>query len=102
MTRNNSPKKSAKALEKSIQKLNGWNSNAELTKITKVLEFSSFINALSFVAKIAVHAEVLNHHPTITITYKTVKVILTTHDAQGLTKLDFELAKRIDDLKNNC
>ena len=54
---------------------------------------------LAFVAKVAVHAEVMNHHPDIELSYGKVKVKLSTHDAKGLTTLDFELAKRIDGIQ---
>ena len=45
---------------------------------------------------VAVVAEEINHHPTWTNTYNRLEVILTTHDTGGISKLDFELAKRID------
>jgi 4a-hydroxytetrahydrobiopterin dehydratase len=91
-----------KAFKTQFEKLDGWVLNAKATEISKSIEFTSFINALAFVAKIAVHAEILDHHPTITLSYKTVTILLTTHDKGGLTKLDFELAKRIDLLGVHC
>jgi 4a-hydroxytetrahydrobiopterin dehydratase len=77
----------------------GWTTNQKATMLTRSFAFPSFINALAFVAKITVHAEVLGHHPDIELSYGKVKVKLTTHEVKGLTKADFELAKRIDNLR---
>lgn len=95
------PKKLANAdIEKKLLKISGWNTNAKQTELSKTFLFPSFIVGLSFVAKIAVHAEILEHHPDIELSYGKVKVKLSTHDVKGLTKADFELAKRIDGLKS--
>ena len=87
-----------KQLEKSLGALSGWVVNKKETELSKSFAFSNFVTALAFCAKILVHAEVLNHHPELVVSYGKVKVKLTTHDAKGLTKLDFDLAKRIDSL----
>ena len=87
-----------KDVEKHLRALSAWKPNAKHTSISKEFSFASFISALAYVAKISVHAEVLNHHPTIELSYGNVKVTLTTHSAKGLTKSDFELAGRIDGL----
>lgn len=85
-------------VQKRLNALSEWVPNKKHTELTKVFEFPSFITGLAFAAKITVHAEVIGHHPVIELSYGKVKVKLTTHDAKGLTKLDFELAKRIDAL----
>jgi 4a-hydroxytetrahydrobiopterin dehydratase len=87
-----------KEAEKHLRELSEWKPNAKLTQISKTYAFPSFISGLAFIAKISVHAEVLNHHPTIELSYGNVKVTLTTHSAKGLTKSDFELAGRIEKL----
>lgn len=87
-----------KDVEKHLKSLSEWKPNAKHTSISKEYDFTSFIAGLAFVAKVSVHAEVLNHHPVIELSYGVVKVTLTTHDAKGLTKSDFELAGRIDKL----
>ena len=87
-----------KQIEKALQSLDGWRVNKAGTQLTRSFEFDNFVFALAFCAKIAVHAEVLDHHPELHLTYGTVKVKLSTHDVDGLTKLDFDLAKRIDEL----
>jgi len=66
-------------------------------KITRTLEFSSFKEAIGFVNKVAEAAEQMDHHPDIRVhSYKKVDIELTTHDAGGVTKKDYELAKEID------
>lgn len=87
-----------KQIDKSVQALNAWDLNKAKTQISKTFEFENFVTALAFCAKIAVHAEVLGHHPDLQLTYGKVKVKITTHETKGLTKLDFDLAKRIDRL----
>ncbi len=77
-------------------RLPAWNINSKQTEISRSFEFANFLSGLAFIAKVAVHAEILNHHPEIELTYTKVKIKLTTHDIKGLSSLDFELAKRID------
>ena len=86
-------------IEKRLKNISGWQLNKKQTELSKSFEFPSFITGLAFVAKIAVHAEILDHHPTIELTYTSVRVILTTHDVKGLSAADFALAKRIDSLR---
>jgi 4a-hydroxytetrahydrobiopterin dehydratase len=87
-----------KQIEKNLTDLSPWVLNKKGTEIKKTFKTKSFIGGLSFIAKVAVHAELLDHHPSIELEYQTVTVKLSTHDAGGLTKLDFDLAKRIDAL----
>ncbi len=85
--------------ERHLQALSGWHVNATHSVISKIFISQNFIQGLAFIAKIAVHAEVLGHHPDIELSYGKVVVKLTTHDAEGLTKKDFELAERIEGLR---
>ncbi len=87
-----------KQVQKKLQSLPDWVANKKCTEIHKVFSFQSFIEGLSFVAKVTVHAELMNHHPTVLLSYSQVKVTLTTHDVKGLTTNDFELATRIEKL----
>jgi 4a-hydroxytetrahydrobiopterin dehydratase len=64
--------------------------------IGKVFKRKNFLDGLSFVTKMAVLAEMANHHPDVLLTWPKVTVMLTTHDAVGLTDKDFELAGEID------
>ncbi len=90
---------SPKDIEKKLKAISLWQLNKKQTELSKTYTFSSFITALAFVAKITVHAEVVGHHPNIELSYGKVRVILTTHDVKGLSSADFELAKRIDNLR---
>jgi len=83
-------------IEKKHKKIPDWSLNSKQTEISRVFPASSFITGLSFIAKITVHAEIMSHHPTVELSYGHVKVKISTHDVKGLTKLDFELAEKID------
>lgn len=63
-----------------------------------IFEFEDFKEAFSAMTRIAFEAEKMNHHPEWTNIYNTIEFYLTTHDADGVTDKDFELAKLIDDL----
>jgi len=88
-----------KQVEKKLEKLDGWKLNTKGTQITKTFAFKNFVTALAFVAKVAVHAEVMQHHPDIELSYGSVKIKLTTHDVGGLSDADFALAVRIDEME---
>jgi 4a-hydroxytetrahydrobiopterin dehydratase len=73
---------------------NGW--ELKDGKIAKSFQFTSFMNAIEFVNQIARIAERLNHHPIITINWKTVKLSLKSFDVDAITKRDISLAKEIE------
>ena len=79
-----------------LEELEGW--SREGGAIERSLEFDDFMEAIEFIGQLAPHAEELDHHPEIFNVYNEVDIKLTTHDAGGLTALDFELARRIDEL----
>lgn len=87
-------------LKKLTKLLPQWQVNVKQTELQRTFSFSSHIDALVFIARITVHAQVLNHHPDLHFTYKKVKVKLTTHDCKGLTNVDVEFAKRTDSLNS--
>ena len=60
--------------------------------------FANFIRAFGFMSSVALVAEAMNHHPEWSNVYDRVVVDLITHDAQGLTALDVELATRMTEL----
>jgi 4a-hydroxytetrahydrobiopterin dehydratase len=66
--------------------------------ISRSVEFPSFLEAVDAVNKIAREAEAMDHHPDIDIRWRTVRLALSTHSAGGLTTLDFQLAKKLDQL----
>jgi 4a-hydroxytetrahydrobiopterin dehydratase len=76
----------------------GWEMTEGRDAIRKSFVFANFVEAFGFMARAALHAEKLNHHPEWFNVYKTVEVTLSTHDAGGLTDLDVRLASRMDRL----
>lgn len=60
--------------------------------------FKDFVEAFSFITAVALVAEKANHHPNWNNAYNKVVIALSTHDANGITKKDFDLAKAIDKL----
>ena len=59
-------------------------------------EFENFKDCFSAMSRIAFECEALNHHPEWTNEYNVLKIILTTHDAGGVTDKDFKLALAIE------
>src|SRR4051812_17454418 len=76
--------------------LGGWTRNGE--KIARQFQFKDFVTAWTFMAGCALVAERLGHHPEWFNVYRTVKVELSTHDAGGLSALDFELARAMSEI----
>ena len=65
-------------------------------RIRRTLEFEDFKEAMRFVNSVARLAEKADHHPDIDIRWNKVTLTLSTHDAGGLTALDFTLAAKCD------
>jgi 4a-hydroxytetrahydrobiopterin dehydratase len=61
-------------------------------------EFDNFKDCMSAMNRIAFECEALNHHPEWTNVYNTLDIKLTTHDAEGVTELDFKLAGLINQI----
>lgn len=74
----------------------GWGAVPDRDAIRKVWRFRNFSEAWGFMARAALAAEKLNHHPEWKNTYNVVDVTLSTHDAGGLTLLDVKLAGLLD------
>lgn len=83
-------------IEYSMTAVKGW-SRAGNT-ITKTFAFASFLDGIAWLQKVAAAAERLNHHPDLDIRYNKITATLSTHDAGGLTKHDFDLAGEMDGL----
>ena len=64
--------------------------------LTKSFQFKDFTEAFGFMTRVAMQAEKLNHHPEWNNVYNQVRINLNTHDAGGITELDFKLAAFID------
>ena len=67
-------------------------------KLHRELKFRDFSEAFAFMTRVALEAERLNHHPEWSNVWNTVEIDLVTHDAGGISPLDFSLAERIDSL----
>ncbi len=67
-------------------------------KLHREYAFKDFVHAFGFMASAALVAESMNHHPEWFNVYSTVRVDLATHDAGGITELDFTLAGKMEDL----
>ena len=65
-------------------------------KIKKTFKFKSFIEAFSFMSKVAIYAEKKDHHPEWSNVYNKVEICLTTHDAGGITEKDVDLINFIE------
>jgi 4a-hydroxytetrahydrobiopterin dehydratase len=74
----------------------GWAPTAGRDAIRKRYQFSDFNAAFSFMTRVAMKAEQMNHHPEWLNIWNTVEITLSTHDAAGLTELDNQLARFIE------
>ena len=91
-------KLSGEARTAALAKLSGWREVKDRDAITKRFQFKDFNEAFGFMARAALVAEKLDHHPEWFNVYNKVDVTLSTHDAGGLTDLDFRLAEAMDKL----
>ena len=73
-----------------------WKIIEDGKKIKKTFKFKSFIEAFSFMSKIAIYAEKKDHHPEWSNVYNKVEICLTTHDAGGITEKDVDLINFIE------
>ena len=82
-----------------IKALKGWRiPDGERDVIFKVYKFNDFKTAFAFMSGAALKAEQMDHHPEWFNVYNKVEVTLTTHDADGVTQKDLELAGFMDQL----
>ncbi|HEX4980562.1 MAG TPA: 4a-hydroxytetrahydrobiopterin dehydratase [Ilumatobacteraceae bacterium] len=77
-----------------VAPLEGWELDGDTLR--RHLVFDSFVQAFGFMAQVALIAERLDHHPNWSNVYNRVDIAVTTHDAGGLTALDFEFVRRVD------
>ena len=75
-----------------------WTLDADGKAIERSFKFTDFAAAFAFLTRVAAHAESVDHHPEFTSVWNRVDFRLITHDADGLTQRDVELAKAIDAL----
>ncbi len=79
-----------------LETLEGWEKVDGRDAIRKTFVFADFVEAFGWMSKVALTAEKMDHHPEWYNVYKTVEVTLTTHDSNGVTGKDAELAKAMD------
>jgi 4a-hydroxytetrahydrobiopterin dehydratase len=89
---------SAEARDRALGRLKGWSVVDARDAIRKKFVFADFNEAFGFMTRAALVAEKLDHHPEWFNVYKTVEVTLSTHDAGGVTELDFKLAEAMDEI----
>ncbi|WP_032112301.1 4a-hydroxytetrahydrobiopterin dehydratase [Candidatus Paracaedibacter symbiosus] len=73
-----------------------WKLSDDQLSIGKSVEFKDFTQAFSFMTKVALVAEKMDHHPEWFNVYNKVSICLTTHDCGGLSQKDIDLAMKID------
>jgi len=84
------------ARKAALNGLPNWEYDAGAEGIRRHFEFADFAAAFAFMAHVAILAEKADHHPEWSNVYNKVDILLTTHDADGLSQRDIDLAKQID------
>src|SRR5215468_12394312 len=87
---------SAEERKSAFSALSGWTEVQGREAIAKTFVFKDFNEAFGFMSRAALVAEKSDHHPEWRNVYRTVEVVLATHDAGGVTRLDIELAKAMN------
>jgi|TARA_B110000977_G_scaffold32317_1_gene42884 4a-hydroxytetrahydrobiopterin dehydratase len=90
---------SNKQLNEYLEDLNGWSVVNE--KLSKTFKFSNFIQAFGFMTQVAITSEAMDHHPEWSNVYNRVEINLVTHSEGGITKLDIELAMKVDSISSS-
>ncbi|WP_292052349.1 MULTISPECIES: 4a-hydroxytetrahydrobiopterin dehydratase [unclassified Brevundimonas] len=87
------------ALEAVLAQLPAWHkADDSRPAIRRVLEFADFNAAFGFMSRVAIQAEAVQHHPEWSNVWNRVEIVLTTHDAGGVTQRDIDLARFIDSI----
>jgi 4a-hydroxytetrahydrobiopterin dehydratase len=85
-------------LAKLLAGLHDWKQAAEGNAITRSIKFADFNEAFGFMTRVAIKAQEMDHHPEWSNVYDRVDITLSTHDADGVTEKDAELARFIDSI----
>lgn len=91
-------KLSPETLAQEIATLSGWGHVPDRAAIQKIFKFKDFTQAWCFMNKVAALAEGMDHHPEWRNVYNSVDIVLTTHDAGGITERDIALARAIEQI----
>ena len=91
-------KLSAQEIESGLQALPGWSHDPSAAALRRSYKFRDFGEAFGFMTRVALAAEKADHHPEWSNVWNRVDVLLTTHDAGGLSTRDVQMAQAIDAL----
>ena len=83
-------------IQEGLAHIDGW--SLQEGKLYREYHFADFVEAFGFMAKAALVAERMNHHPEWSNVYNRVTIRLTTHDAGGITNRDMRLAAALNDI----
>lgn len=81
-----------------LNEIHGWAEVEDRDAIRKTYHFADFSEAFGFLSRVALLAEKMDHHPEIFNAYNRVELILSTHEPEGLSERDIELAQAIDEI----
>lgn len=79
-----------------LSELNNWREVTGRDAIQRKITFANFNEAWGFISRVAIEAERRDHHPEWSNVWATVDITLTTHECEGLSRRDVELARFID------
>ncbi len=83
-------------IEDALTEIDGWTFKGQV--IERIFKTGNFNDGVALIGEIAKSADEMDHHPDVFLSYPKVKVHLMTHDVHGITKLDIELARKINEL----
>ena len=86
------------ARKSALAKLNGWSEAKDRDAISRTFTFRDFNEAFGFMTRVAIKAQEMDHHPEWFNVYSNVEITLLTHDANGVTERDIQLARFIDEI----
>jgi 4a-hydroxytetrahydrobiopterin dehydratase len=90
------PKLTIEELKAALKRLPDWSLAKDREAITRGFQFVDFDAAFAFMTRSALLAAKMDHHPEWSNVYNKVEVTLTTHDANGVTQKDIDLATNLD------
>jgi 4a-hydroxytetrahydrobiopterin dehydratase len=94
-------KMDAEGRARALRELPGWSEAPGRDAITRKFQFGDFNAAFAFMTRVALLAEKMDHHPEWSNVYNRVEVMLSTHDAGGVTEKDIAMAKAMEDYASN-
>ena len=86
-------------INEKLKQLNAWSFLDD--RLSKEFKFKNFKQAFGFMTKVAIAAEVMDHHPEWSNVYNKVEINLVTHSEDGITRLDTDLANQIEIINNS-